>query len=135
MINQVIVTGKLASEPRRIVSQDGTVFYLFTIASVGPTGRFVFPPVITDRLPEFVVYKPNAKIDDQPTLTAIGWLRTVNVDLELKAEVLRLARKAKVPGRIVQRLDAVLSKAGDARAPRVAVEVFAEQILLGGEWI
>lgn len=137
MLNQVIVTGKLASEPKRIVTQEGTVLYLFTLASVGPTGRFVFPPVVTDRLPDFVTYKPNTKIHDQPTLTVVGWLRTVNVDLELKDEVLRLARKAKVPGRIIKRLDAVLSKAGAQvpRVQRVTVEVFAEQILPGGGWI
>lgn len=135
MINQVIITGKLASEPKRIVTPDRTVLYLFTIASVGPTGRFVFPPIVTDRLPDFVTFKPNTRLNDQPTLTVIGWLRTVNVELDLKNEVLRLARKARVPGRIVKRLDAVLSKANDARVPRVTVDVFAEQIIPGGEWL
>jgi hypothetical protein len=134
-INQVIITGKLAGEPKQINS-NGTQLYLFTMASVGPTGRFVFPPILAAKLPDFVAYKPDAKMDDQPTLTVIGWVRTVNADVDLVDEVLRLARRAKVPGKIMQRLQAVLGKLDPPRTvPRVVVDIFAEQILPGGEWI
>jgi len=134
-INQVIITGKLAGAPKQIDS-NGAKLYLFTIASVGPTGRFVFPPILTEKLPDFVAYKPDAKMDAQPTLTVIGWVRTVNADVDLADEVLRLARRAKVPGKVIQRLQAILGKMEPPRTvPRVVVDIFAEQILPGGEWI
>lgn len=135
MLNQVIVTGKLASKPKKVITQDGTALHVFTIASAGPSGRFVFPPVVADQLPEFVAFNDDVKLPDQVTLTVIGWVRTVNVSTPLKDEVLRLARKAKVSSKIMARLSAVLDKANGALAKRVVVEIFAEQILPGGDWL
>ena len=142
ILNQIIVSGKPASPPRQITGGRKAGKYLLVLAVQTPDtpkGVLSFPIVVADELPECVLscdYR--GSLQDRPTITVIGHLRTDNITLDLREEVLRLARKASAPGRLLQRLDALLSKAaersGNLRTRRVGTEIRAEQILQGGLW-
>ncbi|MGB9620440.1 MAG: hypothetical protein ACPL7K_08520 [Armatimonadota bacterium] len=130
MLNQILVTGKVASPLRRIDRET----YLFILATFGPDGNLCFPPVIVHNPPDFLRFAPDCKLHEQPTVTVIGSIRTNNLSIPLKDEIVRLARRAGAPGKIVLRLQAVLSKSDDLYAKRVGVEIIADQIFPGGEW-
>jgi hypothetical protein len=144
ILNQIIVSGKPASPPRQITGGRKAGKYLLVLAVQTPNtpkGVLSFPIVVADELPECVLscdYR-DTKLEDRPTITVIGYLRTDNISLDLHEEVLRLARKANAPGKLLKRLDALLSKAaeranGNLRTRRVGTEIRAEQILQGGLW-
>ena len=142
ILNQVIVTGKPASPPRQIIEGRKAGKYLLVLAVQtpdAPKGVLSFPIIVADELPECVLscdYR-DTKLQDRPTITVIGYLRTDNITLDLREEVLRLARKANAPGKLLQRLDALLSKTkqtGNLRTRRVGTEIHAQQILQGGLW-
>lgn len=137
MVNRVVMAGKLASPPKRVVN-NGISFYLFTIATHSPDGQLVFPPVLTRALPKFLKFKEGAGLSDQMTVWVIGWVRTVDIDTSLAEEIRRLLRRSKNvrESNAIRQLRELLDspEIQQVSIERVAVEVFADEIWPGGDY-